>query len=81
MEVYGIQCKMLEKINEDLKRTVIVDNIKESFYLNQENGIEIKSWYGDKDDKELIKLGKVLDALAEMADVRVGIKELVPTIM
>jgi len=47
MEVYGIQCKMLEKINEDLKRTVIVDNIKESFYLNQENGIEIKSWYGD----------------------------------
>ena len=72
---------MLEKINEDLKRTVIVDNIKESFYLNQENGIEIKSWYGDKDDKELIKLGKVLDALAEMADVRVGIKELVPTIM
>ena len=81
MEVYGIQCKMLEKINEDLKRTVIVDNIKESFYLNQENGIEIKSWYGDKDDKELIKLGQVLDALAEMADVRVGIKELVPTIM
>ena len=57
MEVYGIQCKMLEKINEDLKRTVIVDNIKESFYLNQENGIEIKSWYGDKDDKELLKLG------------------------
>lgn len=81
MEVYGIQCKMLEKINEDLKRTVIVDNIKESFYLNQENGIEIKSWYGDKDDRELIKLGQVLDALAEMADVRVGIKELVPTIM
>jgi len=45
----------------DFAKTVIVDNIPENYALQYENGIHIKSWYaGDKDDKELSKLAKIL---------------------
>jgi TFIIF-interacting CTD phosphatase-like protein len=37
-----------------------VDNLSHNFRLQAQNGIEIKSWYGDKKDRELEKLEKVL---------------------
>lgn len=49
--------------------------------MHCQNGIEIKSWYDDKEDIELAKLGLVLDGLAEMKDVRFGIKEINSTLM
>jgi TFIIF-interacting CTD phosphatase-like protein len=43
---------------------VIVDNICDSFEMQRDNGIEIRSWYDDnKSDKELIKLSVALDTL------------------
>jgi TFIIF-interacting CTD phosphatase-like protein len=56
-------------------KTVIVDNILENFYLHVENGIEIKSWYDDRQDRKLFELGEILDGLVGMDDIREGIKK------
>jgi CTD small phosphatase-like protein 2 len=50
----------LKPLGRNLDRTIIVDNIAENFGRNKENGIEIKSWYFEKDDNELQKLGTFL---------------------
>ena len=60
-------------MGKDLRKVVIVDNIRETFYKHEENGIEIKSWYDCKEDREIPKLEKVLDKLLRLEDVRVGI--------
>jgi CTD small phosphatase-like protein 2 len=39
---------------------MIVDNFPENFALQRDNGICIKSWYGDQNDKVLMTLEKVL---------------------
>ncbi|CDW79519.1 nli interacting factor-like phosphatase family protein [Stylonychia lemnae] len=61
----------------DLSKTIIIDNIAENFeYTNEDNGLEIISWYDDLDDQEL---DKYIPFLIEMAirqepDVREIIK-------
>ena len=43
--------KDLQKISKDLSKTVIVDNVPESYSFQTENGLCIKSWYtGDDSD-------------------------------
>ena len=42
----------------DLSRTLIVDNQVFSFATNLKNGVPIASFYGDKKDRELIKVMK-----------------------
>jgi TFIIF-interacting CTD phosphatase-like protein len=64
-QIEGVFCKDLNSLSEhestNFLKTVIVDNIPENYALQHENGIQIKSWYeGDKDDKELSKLAKIL---------------------
>ena len=70
--------KDLRLLGRDIKKTIIIDNLKENFWSTcPNNGIEIKSWYGDDlDDAELIKLLPVLRAIAENEekDVRKVIK-------
>lgn len=64
-------------ISTDLTRIVIVDNLKESFELQRDNGIEISSWFGDTlQDQELIKLSVALDCLLAMTDIREGIRKM-----
>ena len=36
----------MSKIGRSLQKIIIVDNTKENFELQKENGIEIKSYYG-----------------------------------
>lgn len=45
--------KDLERIGRDLKRMIIVDNLKENYCWQKRNGIHIKSWYDDPLDTEL----------------------------
>ena len=59
-----------------MAKTVIVDNIKENYSLQPENGLEIKEFLGDPKDKELIKLERILASLATLDDVRVGIRNI-----
>ncbi len=56
----GIYLKDLNKLGRDLSKTLIVDNNPENFLLQPENGIYIKSWYNDTEDKALKELGSLL---------------------
>lgn len=64
--------KDLGVLGRDLSKTIIVDNFPENFALHKENGICIRSWYGDLTDNALFVLEKFLGAMAEAgpSDVR-----------
>ena len=64
--------KDLSKLNRDLNNTIIIDNNPDCYFLNKENGIPIKTWINDKNDKELFKLLPYLEFLANeyIIDVR-----------
>jgi len=57
----------LRLIGRDIKKTIIIDNLIENFESTcPNNGIEIKSWYGDDlEDKELKNLIPFLKLLVE----------------
>jgi len=65
-------------IGRDIKRTIIIDNLKENFMSTcPYNGIEITSWYGeDLEDTELNDLIPFLKTIAqnEEKDVRKVLK-------
>ena len=68
--------KDLSKIGRDLSRTLIVDNLPQSFKFQKENGILISSFYGEDnvEDKALIELQKILIKIyEENNDVRKSI--------
>lgn len=68
----GESIKDLTIINEDLSKTIIIDNTPENFLKQKANGIFIKSWYGDKDDNCLMDLIPILKSIVEneVQDVR-----------
>ena len=69
--------KELKKLNRNMKNLIILDNNPNSYCLDFENGIPIKSFYDDLDDKELIQMSYVLEKLSKVNDVRPYIKEIV----
>jgi len=65
--------KDLSKLGRDLTKTMIVDNMPQNFRLQKENGIFIKTFYGeDPDDSALLDLIPILSKIAEsrVKDVR-----------
>ena len=64
--------KDLSKLNRDLNNIIIIDNNPDCYFLNKENGIPIKTWLNDRNDKELFKLLPYLEFLANeyIIDVR-----------
>jgi CTD small phosphatase-like protein 2 len=74
----GNYLKDLSKIKKDLRKIIIVDNLKENMKLQADNGITIKGWYNDNpNDTELIKIGKGLKDiyLSGQEDVRPLIRD------
>jgi len=69
--------KDLEKLNKNYNDIIIVDDNASSFILQNENGIPIKSWRGDKKDIELLKLIPILKNLSGFYDVRTEIRQFV----
>lgn len=53
-----------------MKNLILVDNTLLSFAFQLDNGIPISSWYGDINDRELLKLIQFLKILKEVPDVR-----------
>lgn len=55
-----------------MKKTIIIDNIKENFERQDANGIEIITWLNDPNDRELDNLQVFLKGLveAQVKDVR-----------
>ena len=59
--IYGNDfVKDISRIGRDMKKIIIIDNMKENFRLNQKNGIKIFPFYGDQNDKVLFELCKIL---------------------
>lgn len=69
--------KDLSKLGRKLSKTLIVDNSADNFRLQADNGILIKSWYGEEGDEALKTLGPLLERVVKEGydDVRVALKE------
>ncbi|KAJ3121970.1 mitochondrial inner membrane protein required for protein import, partial [Irineochytrium annulatum] len=66
--VKGKNVKDLSLVNRDLKRCIIVDPDPKNYQLQPENGITIKRWRLDADDKELYRLMTFLEEIALMSE-------------
>lgn len=58
-----LHIKDLSRLGRDLGRTLIIDNIAENFLLQPQNGILIRDWLEDQQDKCLYNLTPVLEEL------------------
>ena len=66
--------KDLVRIGRDLDKILIVDNMKQNFKFQKENGILIKPFYGQGDYNILKELGNILIKIAkEGGDLRNGL--------
>lgn len=72
--VLGHYIKDLGVLERDLSKTVILDNAPHTFPYHLMNMIPIKSWSGDKDDKELHRLIPYLEKLVQADDFRAILK-------
>lgn len=64
--------KDLSKLNRDLSKTIIIDNLHTNFKLQPNNGLHIRSWTNDVWDKQLYYLCTFLKKIVKNAveDVR-----------
>jgi CTD small phosphatase-like protein 2 len=70
--------KDLSTIGRDLKKTIIVDNLPQNFRLQKENGIYIKTYWGDDNkDTALLDLIPILTNIANdyPIDIRKSLKQ------
>ena len=74
----GCYIKDLSKLGRDLKRVCIVDNNKDNFSLQPENGLFISSYYGEQNDNELSFLCNDLMKIIEIQpdDIRTVLKQI-----
>jgi Dullard-like phosphatase family protein len=61
----GILLKDLSKLGRDITKICIIDNSKENFGLQPENGLNISSFVGDLNDDELLALSNDLMQIHE----------------
>jgi len=66
----------LSALGLSLKNVILVDNAPVSYSLQPQNGIPIKTWIDDQNDKELLNLLPVLEYLSHAEDVRYEIRKL-----
>eukprot|EP00949_MAST-11_sp_MAST-11-sp1_P000552 g552.t1 len=62
--------KNLRMVRSDLSRVIIIDNSPQAYSLNPENAIPCTSWFGDRNDDELLQLIPLLSCLQGLEDVR-----------
>ncbi|RKP20420.1 hypothetical protein ROZALSC1DRAFT_28089 [Rozella allomycis CSF55] len=68
--VHGNYLKDLTVLGRDLSQTIIVDNAPQSFGFQLSNGIPIESWYGARDDTQLLSVLEFLSDIVGVTDVR-----------
>ena len=64
--------KDLSKLGRDLNKIIIIDNLKDNFKLQPNNGLFIKTWTSDVNDNQFYDLGRILKDIikANVNDVR-----------
>lgn len=55
--------KDLSKLGRNIKKTIIIDNVKENFLLQPNNGLHIADFLGDEKDSELFNLADDLKGI------------------
>ncbi|XP_060720363.1 CTD small phosphatase-like protein 2 isoform X1 [Tachysurus vachellii] len=73
--ILGHYIKDLGVLERDLSKTVILGNAPHTFPYHLMNMIPIKSWCGDKEDKELQRLIPYLEKLTQANDFRTVLKK------
>ena len=68
--VDGIFRKELKRLNRCLKDLIIVDNSPSAYAFDSDNGLPIKTWYDDPNDRELMKIEPLIIFLSKTKDVR-----------
>ena len=70
--------KDLMRLGRDMSKIIIIDNLKDNFKLQPNNGLFIKTWTSDINDNQLFDLEKILRdiALFEVEDVRPVIEKI-----
>lgn len=68
--VDGLFLKDLNKVKQELSRTVLIDNSPVSMLLQPDNAILVSSFYTDRNDNALYKLLPILRGLHHMDDIR-----------
>ena len=77
-QINGIFIKDLSKLGRDINKVIIIDNNKDNFSLQPENGLHICSFIGDQNDDELYSLSEDLMKIvnSKKDDIRPIIKEI-----
>jgi len=77
-QINGVFIKDLSKLGRDLTKILIIDNNKDNFSLQPENGLHICSFIGDQNDDELYALSGDLMKIIESKkkDIRPVVKEI-----
>ncbi len=77
-QINGVFIKNLSKLGRDINKVVIIDNNKDNFSLQPENGLHISSFMGDQNDDELLLLTTDLMKIIKgnQKDVRPAVKEI-----
>ena len=70
--------KDFSKLVRDLNRIIIIDNLKDNFKLQSNNGLFIKTWTSDVNDNQFHDLGRILKdiVLLDIKDVRPVIEKI-----
>ena len=70
--------KDLSKLGRDLSKTIIIDNLRENFKMQPNNGIFIKTWTSDVNDFQFRELKRILKDIfiLNVSDVRVIIQKM-----
>ena len=70
--------KDLMRLGRDMSKIIIIDNLKDNFKLQPNNGLFIKTWTSDINDNQLFDLQKILRdiALFNVDDVRPVIEKI-----
>ena len=77
-QINGIFIKDLNKLGRDISKVIIIDNNKDNFSLQPENGLHICSFLGDQNDDELYLLCDDLMKIVKgnKNDLRPAVKEI-----
>lgn len=66
----GIYLKTIDRLRRNPSTVIVLENNPLKVWFNINNVFPIKSWFGDKKDKELRDLIPILDSLSKVKDVR-----------
>jgi RNA polymerase II subunit A small phosphatase-like protein len=67
----------MSRLGRQMTDIIIVDNSPVAYMLQPENAMPIISWYDDPSDRQLQRIGTLLEQLAYEADVRKIIRKII----